>query len=110
MGMAVQSDLMLGHEHMDCGMAMDESTPIDNNQTHLTTPQCCENQYVSIETDETFTKSLDLDVLQTFVTILPPSVLYTLESIDSTTPLLAFDTSPPLLKQDITVLHQVFRI
>ena len=110
MGMAVNSELMLGHEHMDCGMGMDESTPMDNDQTLLSPPPCCDNQYVSIETDDTFTKSISDNLLNTFLAVTVATVLYTIDTDYLLEEPIANDTSPPLLKQDITVLHQVFRI
>jgi hypothetical protein len=110
MGMAMKSELMIGHEHMDCGMAMDESIPSESDQTHFSAPPCCENQYVSVETDDTFTKSLSLELANTFVAVTLSSILYTVEVDFSIDEPLANDTSPPLLKQDFIVLHQVFRI
>lgn len=110
MGMAVNSELMLGHEHMDCGMGMDDSKSEETDQTHFSAPPCCENQYVSVESDDTFTKSLSLDLQHTFVAITLATALYVVDVDFSTNEPLANDTSPPLLKQDFTVLHQVFRI
>ena len=110
MGMAMKSELVLGHEHMDCGMAMDEFMPTDNDQTHFSAPPCCENQYVSVETDDTFTKSLSLELSNTFVIITLPVVLYTVVLEISLDEPKANDSSPPFLNQDFTVLNQVFRI
>lgn len=110
MGMAMKSGIMLGEEHMECGMGTMDHDDHSDDQMHYSAPDCCENQYVTVDTDELFKKSLSQELASVFVATTVASVLYTIELNSAHDQPLAVDTSPPLLKQDIIVLHQVFLI
>lgn len=111
-GQAVISELMLGHNHLDCGMhAMDSERQPDKGTSIPEENGCCENEYltVEIEGDLQITKaqtSLDFNFVAAFV-----------HSFLDTAPLLPelekpsySQYSPPLLFRDIPVLNQVFII
>lgn len=112
-GLAVKSQLMLGLAGLDCGMNdMDKEkgceTEDDSSESHIKTENCCENQYLSIDSEDTVITKLSIHspVLKFFLALaftylgLPPT------EVDHTTPYLNY--SPPLLAQDIPVLHQSF--
>ena len=47
------SKVTLGHEHLSCGMKM--ATPVCEDSMEL--PGCCDNEYLQIDTDDTFAKA-----------------------------------------------------
>jgi len=110
MGTAMKSGVMIGHEHMDCGMGtMDHDDPQDD-EMHFSAPDCCENEYVSVETDELFKKNVSQELSPIFVAKTLANILYTIKlDFDMDQPI-PVDTSPPLADQDFQVLHQVFLI
>ena len=108
-GHPVLSEFMIGEKHLDCGMAMMDMT---DNETgdHFANPDCCKNQYLSSNTDDSFKKSLSLDLSTVFVATTVASIIYSFELFPSRKQPIAVDSSPPFLKRDITVMYKVFRI
>lgn len=110
-GQAVKSAFMLGHSSLDCGMK-NMDTPCEKDadaEPQVRREKCCENHYLSIDTDDIIInsyqvlKSLDL----TFVVALTYTYLgLNPFETDNNTPYLNY--SPPLLEQDIRILHQSF--
>lgn len=107
-GHAVISEVMLGEKYLDCGMGMMEMPEAAHDGQHFSKPPCCENQYVSIQVDEIFKKSIPQEIAPTFFATAIANILYTVKiDINEDQPI-PVDTSPPLLIQDFQVLHQVF--
>ena len=111
MGIAVESKLMLSHEHMDCGMGeMDGDLEHEGeSEAHLSKIPCCEDQYQNIDLEDDYKpvvgqSTLDLDFVAAFV-ISHIDLFFA----DQATPQFATYDPPPVTK-DIPVLHQVFLI
>jgi hypothetical protein len=110
-GIAVESKMMIGHEHLDCGMGdMDKDCKRETDATPAfkKTP-CCENQYLSLEIDNALKPrilgvSLNLD----FVLAYSASFRELLPSTEKIFYYAHYD--PPLRNLDLPVLHQVFTI
>ncbi len=110
MGMPMMSELMIGHEPMDCGMGSMDQPVHDKEGLNLSVPDCCNDRYIGIESDEAFSKSISPEIGNLALGVPTAPFLYTVASrvlSDEPRPL---DTSPPLPQRDITILHQVFRI
>jgi len=111
-GLAVESQLVLGHQSLDCGMtSIDEScetSPMDGMQ--LSEKPCCENKYESIDAEDDFKptvvqSSVNFEFIAAFfVTFLHLPLSSRHEEFEFS------NYSPPLIDQDIPVLHQVFLI
>ncbi|MEQ9403582.1 MAG: hypothetical protein RIM99_08360 [Cyclobacteriaceae bacterium] len=111
MGRAMKSELMIGHEHMDCGMGMMDQEVHMDDQMHYAPPDCCENEYLSVDTDDLFKNSVTSELSGAFVVVTIAHVLYAIDydpaALEHT---FAVDSSPPLPDQDFQALHQVFLI
>lgn len=110
-GLAVEAKLMIGHEHLDCGMAdMDkECEGKSDGNSHLDKMPCCENEYFNIEVEDEFKPSVDQTALNfDFVAAFVVSYLEIFSSDQENPRYTAYD--PPLVTQDIPILHQVFII
>lgn len=110
-GTAVDSQLMLGHQHLDCGMSGMDSKKEGAEDRHETMLQsgCCNNEYVSLLTDTNFKlATLKVDYNWSFIPV-PEISLLALELLPLE--ISGFEEySPPILRQDFTVLHQSFLI
>ncbi len=110
MGMAMKSEVMLGQEHMDCGMGSMDHPEHKDDLMNYAAPDCCENKYVSVETGELFKKDVSQDLSNVLVAATLASVLYIIDlNFNAKQPILV-DTSPPLPDQDFQSLFQVFLI
>lgn len=110
-GLAVEAKLMIGHEHLDCGMAdMDkECERKSDGKTYLDKSPCCENEYLTIEVEDEFKPSVEQTALNfEFVAAFVVSYL-DFFSVDEENGQLA-EYDPPLVTEDISILHQVFII
>ena len=111
-GLAVESKVVFGHEALDCGMAnMDkdcETPPLEG--MHLSKKPCCENKYQSIDTEDDFKPTIVQSMVSVeFVAAFVITFLHLPISSTNEEPQYA-NYSPPLIDQDIPVLHQVFLI
>lgn len=110
-GQAVKSQLMIGSNHLDCGMAdMNMATEQDPEAIDYTSSGCCENQYQTFEIEDDYQinlsqLSLNLDFVVAFVHSFWNVVLLSETEHPQYT-----NYSPPLLLRDIPLLHQVFII
>ncbi|MEP2026175.1 MAG: hypothetical protein ABJH98_07745 [Reichenbachiella sp.] len=111
-GLAVESKVVLGHRALDCGMdnmdkACEKDSPIG---IQIKDGQCCENTYQSLEIEDDFKPSIaQSHVNVEFVAAFVISFFHlSISSIDEEPQYANY--SPPLIDQDISVLHQVFRI
>ncbi len=110
MGLPMMSELMIGHEPMDCGMGSMDDVIHQQEGVNFSIPDCCDNEYICIELDEVFSKSIPLELVAPVVSSFSAPVLYTIDldfNIDQPIPV---DISPPLPPRDVTTLHQVFII
>ncbi len=112
-GQAMVSQLMLGLAGLDCGMNdMDKDTACKtedgSSESHLKTENCCENQYLSIDSEDTVITKLSFHSpdLKFFLALAFTYLGLHYTGVDHTTRYLNY--SPPLLAQDIPVLHQSF--
>ena len=113
-GEAVESSYSLTHAELDCGMSLEDlQTCTDdphNKHQSIQKKGCCENQYNSINDNFDFYKS------QVNKSINYNFVIAFVHSIINNNSLLYKDKPsrevylPPLINQDISVLHQVFII
>lgn len=110
MGTAMKSGVMLGQEHMECGMGIMDHENHEDDQMHFSAPDCCENEYVSVDTDDLFKKNVTQELAPLFVATTLAAILYTIEFDFNIDQPITVDTSPPLADQDFQVLHQVFLI
>ncbi|MEP0987461.1 hypothetical protein [Ekhidna sp.] len=110
MGMAMKSELMLGQEHMDCGMGTMDHPDHEDEKMHFVAPDCCENEYVTLKTDELFKKDISTELAQIFVTSTIAGFLYEINlEFNQHQPILV-DSYPPLPDLDFQVLYQAFLI
>lgn len=110
-GIAVEAKLMIGHEHLDCGMAgMDnECENKSEGKTYLDKIPCCENDYLSVEVEDEYKLSVERTTVNfDFVAAFVVSYLDVF-SVDQENPQLT-EYDPPLVTEDIPILHQVFII
>ena len=110
-GKAVKSELSIGRYDLDCGMAEMESCESSKRGSNEILPlPCCENLHSFFQINERYQTSskiefglLPIVTFEFFTTVLTRSVF--------TSSKVYFNTyKPPLPKQGILVLHQVFRI
>lgn len=108
-GIAVDASLMIGHQHLDCGMgSMDDMTSEKADDSSIS-KKCCDNDYKTLSTDHSLkTLSLKKDFQKN---ILIHKVL-TFEPLvaSSTLPIAVPYYRPPTVKSDIVVLYQSFLI
>ena len=110
-GLAVEAKLMIGHEHLDCGMAdMDKECESKSDaKSYLDTMPCCENEYLSIEVEDEFKPGVEQSALNfEFVAAFVVSYLDAFSVVGMNHQLTNYD--PPLVTEDISTLHQIFII
>lgn len=115
-GKAIESQLMLGSQDLTCGMIMPEST-CENMTDECSDPNpselnnnCCDNEYIQLTTDDDFNtvSSVELPQLEFVVTFIYNH--FNPEFVSNKTLIEFHIEAPPLVKQNIQVLHQVFII
>jgi len=110
-GKAVKSELSLGSYDLDCGMVGMESCESDERSFNEVLPlPCCENLHSFFQINERYEASSKIEFgllpISTFNFFTP-----VLTGFEFTSSKGFFKTyKPPLPKQGILVLHQVFRI
>jgi hypothetical protein len=106
----VKSSIMLGHGHLDCGMGEMQSCEDeakDSDGTSIVPPVCCSNDYYSAESDEYFNQVKTLGT--GYVLFASAYVISFFENADSVHHNNFFIAeSPPLIPDDLQVLHQNF--
>jgi len=111
MGHAIESQLSMGHGHLDCGMEkMDsECASHPEKKIHFEESPCCDNEYLSMDVEEEFQSSLDRYSLNfEFVGVFMAS-FFGLFTVNQQKPEYS-QYIPPLVIRDISTLHQVFLI
>ena len=110
-GHAVLSELVLGHEHLDCGMTdMDQECAKPDSGHSLMAKSCCNNEYVQLYLDDDLQNGhSNLTVDHSFLVALVMSLNHP-ERIEESNELFFSDQHPPPLEQDYQVLYQTFLI
>ena len=113
-GEAVESSISLVHADLSCGMSPAEMSSCSNDKhtEGIQKKDCCENEYTSISAEIDYNKAqvaenahLDLKFVAAFAYSFVSNYIFEQEEKQS------FESyRPPLLDQDISVLHQVFII
>lgn len=111
-GLSVKTEVMLGHEHLDCGMAgMDESQNDQDDLIRFEKAPCCQNEYTSVEVAHDFkvpsqpSKTLNFEFIAAFATVFLNPLLPAAANCYSFQ-----HYPPPLPDRDIQVLFQTFLI
>ena len=110
-GHVVESQLMIGANDLDCGMPdMGATCESDGSANTIQPIPCCENHYTTVSVKDGFTTSSLITApnaifIQAFVaTFIDFSFVREFLSDDF------FTYLPPIPRQNITILFQVFRI
>jgi hypothetical protein len=111
-GIAVQSTLSLGHEHLDCGMNMQPKAceKSESNMLKVSKNQCCDNQHLLLQIDDEVeiqqpSFSLNPIFFAAFVTSFVLEADYSQQSIVTFS-----DYTPPIPDKDILVLYRTLLI
>ncbi len=112
-GYVAEMAITFGHTDLDCGMDQVEMDCTNENSHaghQFQRKGCCENQYASIESDDATTTKIVLESIQLDFIVAFAYAYFGIDSfaVDTNTQYLSY--SPPKLRQDIPVLHQVFLI
>lgn len=108
----MKSELMLGHNHLDCGMSDMEviAHKLPARDLHFEMEGCCENDYQTLEVNDNYRSGLSQQLVNLDFAI---ALVYTTLNYGSFSeiekPKYAH-YSPPYLFRDIPVLNQVFII
>lgn len=109
MGRAVDSELMIGMHELSCGMMdMDAACESEENEFAFMAPDCCDNEFLSIEIKDDYrlvseTISLETQFLFAF------TYTFLFDHQHDVEHLIAHaDHPPPLLEQDYQSLYQSF--
>ncbi|MEA4976880.1 MAG: hypothetical protein VB046_14190 [Paludibacter sp.] len=114
-GVAVETKIILGETHLGCGMmemeeACKDSEHTNNNQVHINTIPCCQNEFQTIQSTDDFVKdatqtAFNIDFTVAFLcNALNPDLL------PKTTRQFKSEYYSPPLDKDIQVLFQTFLI
>ena len=110
MSFKVKSALMLGHDHLDCGMGEMMECEDGNSQAEgpvFKTPNCCSNDYYSSDSDDHFNKSESISGNQIFILASFVEALISFSPENDEHKIL-ITSSPPLIHQDYQVMYQSF--
>lgn len=113
LGREMMNDVMLGTQHLSCGMEVQSSSCEDADHNHHTKKRkrCCDNTYTQVSTDDHFAKAdFQIDFQKSF--ILAYTAVFVLKIADNYPSNIHYfiDYSPPPLSPDIQVEYQVFLI
>ncbi|MCW8982391.1 MAG: hypothetical protein OQJ83_13490 [Altibacter sp.] len=109
-GYEVMAKFTLGEMFLSCGMEM-SSDSCDSSTETQSEKHCCDNEYTSVETDDTFSKT-SFEVAFTSPAFITPDAVFAFQQagIDADNVDFFADYSPPPLGKDIPVLYQIFLI
>lgn len=109
MGQAMNSELMIGMHELSCGMMdMDADCDTEENSLAFMAPDCCDNEFVSIEIEDEYQKASDKISLETqFLFAFTYTLLFDHQYDDEHLNAHS-DHPPPLLEQDYQSLYQSF--
>ena len=109
-GKAVKTDIVLGNNTLDCGMnKMNASCDNKGGETELKKRGCCENESFSLDTDDDYQSSPQIDVNANF--FIPFVHAFIVKLAPQAEVQKTFrDYSPPPVRRNIQVLYQTFLI
>jgi hypothetical protein len=111
-GQAVDTQILLGKSHMDCGMAeMEEACDIAGDRDFVfANPPCCENQYQELRATDDFVRDLaDVSLNAGAAAVLTTPAGN--EGLSGKRAVKAYtDYLPPPMEKDIHSLFQIFLI
>ncbi len=107
MGRAVDSELAIGMHELNCGM-MDVRADCESAEPNLMAPDCCNNEFISIEIADDYEKvNLSFTLKSSFLYAFTYTFFFSTQQ--NTELSLAFtDIDPPPLEQDYQSMHQTF--
>ncbi|NEN23831.1 hypothetical protein G3O08_09990 [Cryomorpha ignava] len=110
-GKAVKSEFSIGNYDLDCGMAdMESCNDLDWNFNKIQATPCCENQHSFFKINDRYQNLGAIDFGFIPFAIVKDFSLQ-VSSIVQTFPKALFQTyKPPLPKQAVFILYQVFRL
>ncbi len=112
-GLAVESQIVMGNAVLDCGMANMDQQPCESmpsQKPEIRKKPCCQNEYQSLDVEDDFKQTIVQSTVNVeFVAAFIVSFLQVSLASENEAPQFA-NYSPPLIDQDISVLHQVFLI
>ena len=109
-GQAVVTEVMFGEKHLDCGMVKMDLNEVDIENQYIFKPQCCDNQYLSIDIEEHFKIDISHELAPIFVALAVSNIPFTIELDFNVDRSLPGDSCPPFPKQDFQIFYQLFLI
>lgn len=107
MGRAVDSELMIGIHQLNCGM-MDMNASCETTDTNTMVPGCCENDFISINTDNDY-QVVKTEILLDANFLFAFAYSFLFDHLKNGEPSIAHaDHHPPPLEQDYQSLYQSF--
>ncbi|MTI41431.1 HYC_CC_PP family protein [Fulvivirga lutimaris] len=108
-GIAVDASLMIGHQHLDCGMGSMDNMESEREDETSISKKCCDNDYETLSTDHSLkTLSLKKDFQKDI--LLHKGLIFEPVLASSSMPLVVPYYRPPTVNTDFIVLHQSFLI
>lgn len=108
-GHAMDTEVILGHADLSCGMMPEVVSDIDHSHSSIHTIPCCANEFQSLKIQDDFQSSTIKVMLEQVATFTP-----VVEFPDFSTHFLFYNTrqvyTPPIRTDEVTVLFQIFRI
>ncbi|CAN0106928.1 unnamed protein product, partial [Chrysoparadoxa australica] len=109
-GISMQTDLMIGHKHLDCGMEdMQKECNQKENEPRFEKVPCCENEYTSLDLTEDFNPAINavnVDFAIAFI-----STYYQINPLAATIAnRYQVKNYPPPVERDVQILFQTFLI
>ena len=103
----MDSAFALGEIDLDCGMGMDDhNNPMTDES--IGSDQCCENEYVSIETDDQFNPTFEKSTIHPQFLVALAYTLADFPLLENAQTVAFSDYSPPPLIPDVQVAYQTF--
>lgn len=108
-GRAVDSSISMGVELLDCGMPM-SGNENDGNGEQLDKQPCCQNHHQIVEVDQNQSNPFPAFELNHIFFVAFVNTFLVNESVTRKVQANYLTSPPPLVKQDILILHQSFLI
>lgn len=109
-GEAVETSISLGKADVGCGMEVTSTDDCDSPTDGVISKNCCSNEHYTLSIDEDYKENTAQEI-SAFKTIVAAPVEVNSNFFiapKSSNRFVAYP--PPLVKRDITVMHQVFRL
>ena len=111
MGEETMNEFGLVTKHLNCGMDSEISKIPEHSERSIDSTECCQNQFELLQNDvEQSQKDVQLTAAHLiFITAFSQSFIFGVGPVPSETFPRSL-SSPPLIKQDFTILYQTFLI